>query len=88
MIVRGANTIAVFNKEKDGILTKIHDCLCYGDWPRHISIINRANDATQMLAIANQNSGKTVLVKMNKNGSLGEILYEIPFEGASYVSLI
>ncbi|MBU3144862.1 beta-propeller fold lactonase family protein [Clostridium sp. CF012] len=80
---RGANTIAVFNVFKDGKLKKIGDCSCFGDWPRHISLVN--NDG--FLAIANQGSNQVILSKINsETGLLTNEIIEIAFNKPSFVS--
>lgn len=79
---RGANTIAVFKVFKDGKINKIGDCSCFGDWPRHISLVN--NDG--YLAIANQNSNEVVLCKINsETGLLTNEIINIEFNKPSYV---
>jgi 6-phosphogluconolactonase len=79
---RGANTIAVFSVCKDGNPKKIGDCPCFGDWPRHISLVN--NDA--FLAIANQGSNQVILSKINlKTGLLTNEIIEIAFNKPSFV---
>lgn len=79
---RGANTIAVFNVFKDGKINKIGDCSCFGNWPRHISLVNNE----EYLAIANQGSDEVVLCKINsKTGLLTNEIINIAFNKPSYV---
>jgi 6-phosphogluconolactonase len=80
---RGANTIAVFNVLQDGKIKKIGDCSCFGNWPRHISLVN--NDG--YLAIANQKSNQVVLCKLDSiTGLLTKEIINIEFNQASYVN--
>ncbi|MGV8983785.1 lactonase family protein [Clostridium sp.] len=79
---RGANTIAVFSVFENGKLNKIGDCSCFGDWPRHISLVN--NDG--FLAIANQGSNQVILSKIDsKTGLLTNEIIEIAFNKPSFV---
>jgi 6-phosphogluconolactonase len=79
---RGANTIAVFNVFKDGKIEKIGDCSCFGNYPRHISLV----DNGVYLAIANQESNQVVLSKINsKTGLLTSDITNIAFYKPSYV---
>lgn len=79
---RGANTIAVFNVFKDGKINKIGECSCFGNCPRHISLVD--NDG--YLAIANQDSNEVVLCKINtKTGLLTNDIINIAFNKPSYV---
>ena len=79
---RGANTIAVFNVFNDGKINKIGDCSCFGNWPRHISLVNNE----EYLAIANQESDEVVLCKINsKTGLLTNEIIKIAFNKPSYV---
>lgn len=79
---RGANTIAVFHVFKDGKIKKIDDFPCFGDWPRHISLVD--NDG--YLAIANQNSNQVVLCKLDSTtGLLTKEIINIDFNNVSYV---
>lgn len=80
---RGADTIAVFNVFIDGKINKIGDCSCFGNNPRHISLVD--NDS--YLAIANQDSNQVVLSKLDKKiGLLTSEIMNIGFNKPSYVS--
>ena len=79
---RGANTIAVFSVFEDGNLKKIGDCSCFGDFPRHIALVN--ND--DFLAIANQGSNQAILSKIDpKSRLLTNEIIEISFNKPSFV---
>ncbi len=79
---RGANTIAVFHVFKYGKINKIGDFSCFGDWPRHIALVNNGG----YLAIANQGSNQVVLCKINsKTGLLTNDVINIAFNEPSYV---
>jgi len=86
---RGSNTIAVFKRNDNGDLTKKHDCSCLGDWPRHIALIGGTDDTGKdcddpKLLITNQNSNQMVICSLNPNGSLGEKVFDLSFDGVSY----
>lgn len=79
---RGANTIATFAIGSDGLLQKIDDTDCFGDWPRHISLVK-----DKYLYIANRRSNEVVALKRDEyTGLLGEVVDRIKFESPSFVS--
>ncbi|MBU3188393.1 lactonase family protein [Clostridium bowmanii] len=79
---RGANTIAVFSVFEYGNLKKMGDCSCFGEWPRHISLVNMDN----FLAIANQGSNQVILSKIDsKTGLLTNGILDIAFNKPSFV---
>lgn len=80
---RGANTIASFAIDSDGLLKKIDDTSCFGNWPRHISLIK-----DKYLYIANRRSDEVVVVKRDENsGLLGEVVDTIKFESPSFAGV-
>lgn len=82
---RGADTIAVFEINPQGLLHKIQDTGCLGKCPRHIAL---TKDDTGLL-IANQDSDQVVLVQVDENsGRLSEVVLKIPFYKPSYVEEI
>lgn len=79
---RGANTIAVFDIGINGLLTKIQEISCGGNWPRHIALTK--DDAGLM--ICNQLSDEVVLFRLDeKKGILIDITDRIVFDKPSYI---
>lgn len=79
---RGADTIAVYDINPDGTLTKIQDRSCEGNCPRHIALTK--DDAG--LLIANQNTDEVVILKTDEyNGMLSEILSRKAFHRPAYI---
>lgn len=79
---RGANTIAVFTVQADGIIEKIQDFDCYGDWPRHIDL---SNDG-KFLMVANQQSDTVAIISVSAtDGTLQKECTAIPFVTPSYI---
>jgi 6-phosphogluconolactonase len=79
---RGANTICVFGISKEGLLKKLQDFDCCGDWPRHIDITVDG----RFLMIANQVSGGVAVISISeKDGRLENHVLNIPFKAPGYV---
>lgn len=79
---RGADTIAVFDINPDGTLTKIQDISCGGNIPRHIAL---TKDDTGLM-IANQKSNEVVILDVDmQNGMLSDVIVRIPFFEPSFV---
>lgn len=79
---RGANTIAVYDIGTNGLLTKIQDVSCGGEWPRHIALTS--NDYGLM--VANQKSNEVVIFHVDENnGTLMDIADRKYFCHPSYV---
>ncbi len=79
---RGADTIAVFEIDTEGILHKIQDASCLGRCPRHIALTK--DDA--VLMAANQESNEAVMFHIDDNtGKLLEVASRIPFYKPTYL---
>lgn len=79
---RGADTIAVFDINPGGILSKKQDISCKGECPRHIALTKD----DRCLIIANQKSDKVVLYSADDmTGKLGEVIKRMDFSSPSYV---
>lgn len=68
---RGANTIGVFKVDEDGLLDKIADNSCFGNWPRHIALFGQ----DRYMAITNERSDEVVIAE--RDMETGEIIREI-----------
>ncbi|HIZ55044.1 MAG TPA: lactonase family protein [Firmicutes bacterium] len=77
---RGANTIAAFFTDMQGVLHKKWDFPCAGHWPRHIAL---SKDG-QYLFSANQHSGEIAVFGRSADGGLMQV-QQIPFAQASFV---
>jgi len=78
---RGANTIAAFAIDSNGALKKIDDTGCFGNWPRHISLVG-----DRYLYIANRRSNEVVIVKRDDvTGKLGEAEERIKFNSPAFI---
>ncbi len=79
---RGADSIAVYDINPDGILNKIQDISCSGSCPRHISLTK--DDAGLM--VANQDSNEVIIFRVDEyNGMLSDILSRNYFYKPAYV---
>lgn len=79
---RGADTIAVYDINPDGMLNKIQDISCGGKCPRHIAL---AKDDGGLI-IANQESNEVVIMRADEyNGMLSDIISRTPFYAPAYI---
>lgn len=79
---RGADTIAVFDINPGGLLSKKQDISCKGEYPRHIAL----SKDDKCLMIANQKSNQVVLYTVDEmTGKLQEVVQRIDFNNPSYV---
>lgn len=79
---RGANTIGVFSVKKDGLLEKISESECFGDWPRHIELVGD----DKYIAIANERSHQVVIAQRDcQTGQIGEVINSIDFKSPGFV---
>lgn len=82
---RGANTISVYDIGTDGLLTKIQETSCGGDWPRHIALTKDDYG----LMVCNQYSDEVVIFEVDENnGMLNDIADRKFFYRPSYVEEI
>lgn len=63
---RGANTISVYDIGTDGLLTKIQETFCGGNWPRHIALTKDDYG----LMVCNQYSNEVVVFNVDENKGL------------------
>ncbi|MGB8451931.1 MAG: beta-propeller fold lactonase family protein [Anaerocolumna sp.] len=79
---RGADTIAVYDINPNGLLNKIQDTSCKGKCPRHISL---TKDDTGLMT-ANQNSNEVIILRVDEyNGMLSDIIAQKSFYAPAYV---
>lgn len=81
---RGADTIAVFEVNKNGLLKKVQDFNGFGRYPRHITISRNQ----KYLITANQNSNNVSYISISASGQLLKQVYSIPFTMPSCVTEI
>ena len=82
---RGADSIAVYDINPDGLLAKKQDISCKGEHPRHIAL---AKD-DECLMIANQKSNQVVLYTVDEmTGKLKDVIQRLDFYNPSYVEEI
>jgi len=80
---RGANTIATFTISSDGLLQKSDHTSCFGDWPRHISLVNDKH-----LYIANRRSNEVIVLNRDvSTGLLGDVIDRIKFDNPSFIGI-
>jgi len=60
---RGANSITVYDIGTDGLLTRIQEVSCGGDWPRHIALTKDDYG----LMVCNQYSNEVVIFSLDEN---------------------
>ena len=78
---RGADTIAVYDINPDGVLNKIQDKSCGGNYPRHIALTKD----DMGLIITNQNSNEVVILQVDEyNGMLVDMITRRTFYQPSY----
>ena len=79
---RGANTIGVFRVGNNGLLEKVADNDCLGNWPRHIDLIGD----DRYIAIANERSDEVVIAERDsKTGLITKEVNRISFKRPSFV---
>ncbi len=79
---RGANTIAVYDIDPEGMLNKIQDAGCGGSYPRHISLTKDDRG----LMVANQKSNEVIILGVDENnGRLMELIAKKSFYEPAYV---
>lgn len=79
---RGADSIAVFDINPDGLLTKKQDISCKGEHPRHIALTKD----DKCLMIANQKSNQVVFYAVDEmTGRLKDVIQRMDFNNPSYV---
>lgn len=82
---RGANTITVYEVGASGLLTKIQEVPCGGNWPRHIALTNDDSG----LMVCNQYSNEVVIFRLDdKKGILLDITDRKFFYKPSYIEEI
>ena len=80
---RGHNSIAVFDVDGAGALTRVAVPSCGGDWPRNFAL---APD-DRFVVVANQISGEVCVLPITTDG-LGEPLARVSVPGASCIQFI
>lgn len=80
---RGANTICVFRTDNKGLLQKIQDFDCFGNWPRHIEV---TADGRCLLSANQESGGVSVISICEVDGMLERHISDIPFATPSYVA--
>ena len=79
---RGANTIGVFEINREGLLNKLQDFECGGDCPRHIDVTADG----RYLMVANQDSGGVAIISISEEGGrLENHVVNIPFHLPAFV---